>query len=449
MEALIEKKKDNIVSDCVAYNAYPWVKQEGLNPLEVTKAKGSYFWDKAGNKWLDFSSQLVNMNLGHGHPMIKDAMKDQIDQFSYIFPASAHETKAKASKALIAIAPKNMQKLFFTLSGAEANENAIKIARLCTGKHKILTHQRSYHGATYGALSASGDPRNHPINNALMPGVVHFENPYFYRCPWGTTSEDACAEMALSNLERTILKEGPQNIAAILIEGESGTSGCIKYPKNYWKGIIHIAKKYNILTISDEVISGFGRTGEWFGVQYHEVEPDMITCAKGITGGYFPLGAVYLSKEISSFFEKNPLPIGLTNNAHPIGLAAALANIKAFEKEDILNQVKGKSAYISERLKGLKEKYVSFGDFRITGMLCCLELVKDKKTKTPFAPYNANATEMEGMNQVHQAIKDQHVFTLIRWNWIFICPPLNASLNEIDQGIEAIEKALQKADELI
>lgn len=441
--------KPNTVADCKTYNAYPWSVQSTVQPLEITHAKGSFFYDASGKKWLDFSSQLVNMNMGHGHAQILQAMKDQMDQFAFIFPGSASDVKAKLSKKLIEIAPDNMRKVFYTLSGAEANENALKIARMVTGKHKILTHKKSYHGATYGALSCSGDPRNHPITGAKMPGVVHFDNPYFYRCPWDTQTPEQCGEKALENLENTILAEGPTQIAAILIEGESGTSGCLKYPSNYWKGVIALAKKYDILTIADEVISGFGRTGEWFGVQYHQVEPDMITCAKGITAGYFPLGAVIMSEKVATYFDHKPFPFGLTNNAQPIGLAAALATINAMENEGILEQSKGKGQYLKARLESLKEVHPSIGDVRTTGMLCCLELVKDQKTKTPMAPFNATADQMEVMNQVHQELKNQGIFTLVRWNWIFICPPLNMSVEELDQGLEAIDHALNIADQAI
>jgi taurine--2-oxoglutarate transaminase len=432
---------------CLDHTLFPWSKQQDLNPMEVVSANGNYFTDIEGKTFLDFSSQLVNMNFGHNHPKMKDAVVNQMNNFSFIFPGAATKTKAELGEHLSRIAPKNLNKVFYTLSGAEANENAIKIARIYSGKSKIITLYQSYHGATYGAISAGGDPRRHPIENSSMPNIVRVENPYSYRCPWGTSSENECCDKALEHLERVIQYEGPENIAAMLLEGESGTSGCIKYPKNYWKGVIALSKKYKFLTISDEVMSGFGRTGEWFAVQYHGVNPDMITMAKGLTGGYLPLGGILVDDAIASHFQTNNLPLGLTNAAHPLCLAAAKQALEIYEEENLLNRAKQAGNYLHEKLLILQSRHKCLGDIRLTGLLGCLELVKNKITKKPMAPFNATADEMAEMNMVKNILLENGIFTLVRWNFIFVAPPLTITEEEIDIATEAISKSLTLADD--
>ncbi len=442
----LTQNTSTVVQDCLDHTLFPWAKQAGFKPLEIDYAQGVHFYTTDGKKYLDFSSQLINMNIGHGNAEILKAVTEQMQRFSFVTPASAYELKAELGKKLAAIAPGNLNKVFYTVGGAEANENAIKIARLVTGRHKIITLYQSYHGATYGAIALSGDPRKFPVDKSLMPHVVHIENPHFYRCPWGTTNEETCKEKALEQLERVIKYEGEENIAAILLEGESGTSGCLKYPKGYWKGVSAIAKKYGILTISDEVMSGFGRTGKWFGVENHGACPDIMTMAKGITGGYLPLGAVMVNDEIAAFFNHHVLPLGLTNAAHPVCLAAALAAIKVYETGGLLENATKMGDYIEQHLFEIQKHHPSVGDVRITGLLGCLELVKNKNTREPMAPFNAKAGEMEAMNKLSARLNESGLFTILRWNYLFVAPPLIINREAADHGLTIIDEALELTD---
>ena len=440
------KTREMIVEENKDYTLFSWAAQEGLNPIAVEKVDGIYVYDKDGTKYIDFSSQLMNVNIGHNHPKIKEAIKAQLDDVSYVFPGMATEARGALGKKLAEISPGKLTKSFFTTGGADAIENAIKIARLFTGKQKIITRYRSYHGSTYGAISAGGDPRKHPVSKDSMPGIVHVEDPYCYRCPWGE-EKNTCKKLCLDHVERVIQFEGPDNIAAILMEGESGSSGCIKYPAGYWKGIKALADKYGLLTISDEVMSGFGRCGDWFAIQNHGVTPDIIVSAKGLSSGYIPLGAVTVSEEISNFFNKRPLPIGLTYSAHALACAAGLACISVYEDENLLEKTKENSQFLEKELELLKKKHLSIGDIRLTGLLGCLELVKNRETKEPMAPWNAKADEMAIMNKVAGKIKSLGMHTFVRWNYIFIAPPLTITKEELTEGLAIISQALEVSDQ--
>ena len=441
-----KEEAEIILQNNLDHTFFSWSKQGGLNPINVQRAEGVYLYDRSGKRYLDFSSQLMNVNIGHGNPAVAAAVQTQMKQLSYCAPSMATEPRGKLGAKLAEITPGNLTKTFFTLGGAEAIENAIKIARVYTGKHKIITQYRSYHGGTYGAMSASGDPRRLPIDSQQVPNIVHVENPYFYRCPWFSESMEECGERAIRNLEQVILYENPANIAAILMEGESGTSGCIKYPPYYWKKVKALADKYGILTISDEVMSGFGRTGKWFGIDHHEVVPDIMVMAKGLTAGYLPLGAMTVSDTIAQAFEDRVLPLGLTYSAHPVACAAALTVIDVYEQEDLINRAAKTGKYINQQVANLKEKHPSIGDFRNTGMLGCIELVKNRETKEPMAPWNAKPHEMGKMKEVAAKIRELGMFTFVKWNFIFIAPPLTSTESEIDEGIEILSKAIAIAD---
>ncbi len=445
----LTNKNQTIVKDCLDYTLFSWSAQGNLNPINVAKGKGVYLWDRDDKRYLDFSSQLMNVNIGHGHPKVAEAVAQQMAEVSYVAPSMATQVRGELGKKLAEITPGNLTKTFFTLGGAEAIENAIKMARLYTGRHKIITQYRSYHGATYGAISAGGDPRRHAVDSQQMPNVVHVENPYFYRCPWGTTSPEACAEMAARNLEQIIKYEKPENIAAILMEGESGTSGCIKYPPNYWKLVKEIADKYGILTIADEVMSGFGRTGNWFGVTTHGVEPDMICMAKGLTAGYIPMGGVIVQDKIAKHFDNNYMPLGLTYSAHPISCAAALAVLNVYEEEDLINNCRTLEPYMNQQVMKLADKHPSFGDWRNTGLLGCIEVVKNRTTKEPVTPWNAKAPQMEATKRMAAKIRELGMFTFVKWNFIFIAPPLCITKAQIDEGLAIVSEALAIADEYV
>ncbi len=444
MEAVIDKQQ--IVDNCKDYTLFSWAKQGGLHPVNIDTAEGCYLYDRDGKKYLDFTSQLMNVNIGHGNQRITEAVAKQMREVSYVYPGMATQVRGELGKKLAEITPGNLSKTFFTLGGSEAIENGIKIARMYTGRHKIIAQYRSYHGATYGSMSAGGDPRKHAVDAQAAPNYVQVENPYFYRCPWGTSSLEECGEMALRNLEQVILYQNPESVAAILMEGESGSSGCIKYPPMYLKRVKEMAEKYGILLICDEVMSGFGRTGKMFAIEHHDVTPDILCMAKGLTSGYLPLGGTIVTDTIAAYFDEHPLVIGLTYSAHPTCCAAALENLKIIEEEAMVDNAAVMGKYIEMKLAELAERHPSIGDFRNTGLLGCIELVKNRETKEPFAPWNAKGEAAKPTMELAGRIRELGMFTFVKWNFIFIAPPLNITKDQIDEGLGIISEALEIAD---
>ena len=442
-----ETQTIHAAKDSKDFTLFSWSKQAGLDPIHINTAKGVYLYDEKGKRYIDFSSQLMNVNIGHGNPRIAEAVAKQMKAVSYVYPGMTTDVRGALGRKIAHITPGNLTKTFFTLGGAEAVENAIKIARMYTGRSKIIAQYRSYHGATYGAISAGGDPRRHAVDSQASPNFVHVENPYAYRCPWNTNSPEACGEMALAQLERVILFENPGSVAALLYEGESGSSGCIKYPPFYWRGLREIADKYGILLIDDEVMSGFGRTGKWFGIDHHEVTPDIMCIAKGLTSGYLPLGGTVVTDTIAHHFDEHPLVVGLTYSAHPTSCAASLENLKVMEEDGLIDNAVQQGEYIEGKVAELKEKHPSIGDFRNTGLLGCIELVKNRKTKEPLTPWNARPAEMEATNRIARKIRELGMFTFVRWSFVFIVPPLCITREEIDEGLGIISSALEIADE--
>jgi taurine--2-oxoglutarate transaminase len=436
-----------IIDNNLNYTLTSWTKQKGAKPTVINRAEGVYFWNKEGKKYLDFSSQLVSVNIGHGHPKVLEAVMEQMKEVSYVYPGIVTKARGDLGKKLAELAPGDLNRTFFTLGGAEAIENAIKLARYITGRHKIVTLYQSYHGATYGAFSAGGDPRKLAVDSQQMPNVFHAENPYFYRCPWNSKTPEECAHNAAAHLERVIQYEGPQNVAAIILEGESGSSGCIKYPAGYWKLVKKIAEKYGILTIDDEVMSGFGRTGKMFAIEHHGVEPDIMCMAKGLTSSYLPLGGMMVTEKIAKQFDDKPLPLGLTYSAHPVSCAAANAVLDIYEEENLVENAANMGKYLESLIEDLKTKHPSIGDFRNTGLLGAIELVKNRETKEPMAKWNDSGNEMDIMNKVQAKISELGMYTMIRWNMIFTAPPLCVTEEQIDEGIEILDKALSIADE--
>ncbi len=426
---------------------FAWSNQKGLDPIHIKKAKGVHLYDENDKRYIDFSSQLMNVNIGHGRQEVTEAVTRQMEKLSYVCPPFTTDSRGILGKKLADITPNNINKTFFTLGGAESNENAIILARLYTQKHKIITHYRSYHGATIGSVSAGGDPRKNEIDSQQVPNFIHVENPYYYRCPWYSSSFEECGERSIKNLEKTINYEGANNIAAIMMEGESGTSGCIKYPPFYLKKVEKLCKKYDLLLIIDEVMSGFCRTGEWFGFDNHSIKPDIISIAKGVTSGYIPLGGIMVSDNIINSFDNKVLPLGLTYSAHSVACAAAVAVLEIYENENVIENVKKIGNYTDKKIEKLMENHPSFGDWRNTGMLGCIELVKNKKSKDPLAPFNATPNQMKNMNKVIKVLREEGMFTYTKWNYIFIAPPLTSTKDDIDEGIEIISKALKVADE--
>lgn len=441
-----------LTEDFVQWNLdhtlFSWSKQKGLNPIAVKSGQGVYLYDYDGRRYIDFSSGLMNVNIGHGNQRVTRAVAEQMQQVSYVTPSCVTKVRGELGKKLSEITPPGLSKALFTVGGAEAMENAIKMARLVTGRHKIIARYRAYHGASYGAMSAGGDPRKLQHDSQQVTGMIHVEDPYCYRCPWGK-EEKSCARECASHVERVVEFEGPESIAGIIMEGESGSSGCIKYPKGYLARIRALCDKHGILLIMDEVMSGFGRTGTWFGCEQHGVIPDMMCTAKGITSGYIPFGALIVNERVASYFDDHLLPQGLTYSAHPVGCAAALEVLKIYEDEGMLENTREMGAYVNEQVKELMKKHPSIGDFRNTGLLGCLELVKNRTTKEPMAPFNAKPEEMAVMNKVAAKLRELGMYTFVRWNFVFIAPPLCISRDEIDEGLGIISQALEIADAFV
>ncbi len=433
-----------IVQDNLDYTLFSWSKQKGIAPIAVKYAKGVYLYDYDDNRIIDFSSGLMNVNIGHGDQRITEAVVKQMQEVSYVTPSCVTKVRGELGKKLAEICPGDLNKAFFTLCGATSIENAIKLARAYTGRHKILSRYQSYHGASIGAISASGDPRRIAVDAQQAPNFMHFDLPYLYRWEYG---EENLLKESIAQLERMIAYEAPGNIAAILLEGESGSSGCLQYPTGYLKAVREICDKHGILLIMDEVMSGFGRTGKWFGFQNHDIVPDMICMAKGLTCGYLPFGCLMVSDKIASKYDDNVMALGLTYSAHPVSCAAALATLKIYEDDGLIENAVVMGKYVNAQVELLKQKHQSIGDFRNTGLLGCIELVKNRTTKEPMAPFNAKPDEMAVMNKVAAKLKELGLYTFVRWSYIFIAPPLCVTREQIDEGLAIISEALKIADE--
>jgi taurine---2-oxoglutarate transaminase len=435
-----------IIKNNLDYTLFSWSKQKGISPIAVKYGKGVYLYDYHGKRYIDFSSGLMNVNIGHGNQRVTHAVMKQMQEVSYVTPSCVTKVRGELGKKLATICPGDLNRAFFTLCGATSIENAIKLARMYTGRHKVLARYQSYHGSTYGVMSAGGDPRKLPADAQQAPNFVHFDIPYAYRWPYG---EETLLDDAVMQLERIIAFEAPGNIAAILLEGESGSSGCLKYPQGYLKKVREICDKHGILLIMDEVMSGFGRTGKWFGFENHGIVPDMIAMAKGLTSGYLPFGCLMVSDKIASKYDDTPLALGLTYSAHPVSCAAALEMLSIYEDEKLIENAFAMGQYMNQQLEKLKLKHISVGDWRNTGLLGCIELVKNRKTKEPMAPFNAGPDEMIVMNKVAAKIRDMGMYTFVRWNYIFVAPPLCVTKAEIDEGLAIISAAISLADEAV
>jgi taurine--2-oxoglutarate transaminase len=437
-----ERTSKDIVRDNREYTLFSWSVQGALDPMHMTGGKGSWFTDGEGKRWLDFSAQLINLNVGHQHPKMLEAIKKQVDTLCFAGPSFATEPRALLGKKLAEVT--GLKKSFFTLGGAEANENAMKIARLVTGRDKIITRYRSYHGATMGAMTASGDPRRLPVEPGL-PNIVRVFDPYCYRCPFGQKVE-SCHRECVSHIEEIIQFEGPNNIAAIMVEGITGSNGLLIPPDDYYPKLRALCDKYGILLIDDEVMAGFGRTGTWLATQHYGIKPDIVTCAKGLTSGYMPLGAVVLSEKIAEYFEKNMLWGGLTYSGHPVCVAAAVANLDLYEEEHIFENVVAQGRHLTERLQAMKAAHPCVGDVRSIGLFSVIELVRDKATKEPLAPFNGTSPEM---TKLAAHLKSKQLYAFSRFNMLWVCPPLIITTEELDHGLGIIDEGLSLVDGLI
>src|ERR1044072_2343250 len=435
-----------VIQDNLDHTLFSWSRQKGIAPIAVKHAEGVYLYDYEDKRYLDFSSGLINVNIGHGNQRVTNAVMKQMQEGSYVTPGCVTRARGELGKKLSDITAGRLPKTLFTTGGAEAIENAIKLARLYTGRHKIIARYRAFHGASYGSMTAGGDPRKLPHDAQQIPNIVHVEDPYCYRCPWGKEIS-SCSRECVSHIERVIEFEGPENVAAILMEGESGSSGCIKYPPDYLQKVRALCDKYKILLIADEVMSGFGRTGKWFACDLHGVVPDMIATAKGITAGYLPLGALMVSDQIAHYFDDKILWLGLTYSAHPVCCAAGVEVLQIYEDEHLIENAAAMGAYIEHQVALMQQQHPSIGDFRNTGLLGCIELVKNRATKEPMARFNASAEEMAVMNKVAARLKQLGMYAFVRWNYVLIAPPLCITKEQVDEGLAMISEAISIADE--
>lgn len=411
---------------------FSWSVQNAVDPIPVVGGEGIWYWDANGRRYMDFSSQLMNLNLGYQHPKVVAAIQEQAARLCAAHPGAATEPKGVLAQKIAEVTPGDLNKVFFTLGGAEANENAIKFARLYTGRHKILARYVSYHGATYGAITLSGDYRRPPVEPGI-PGVVHCFDPYCYRCVFGYTP-DVCHRECISHIERMIQYEGPDTIAALIMEGVTGSNGILVPPDDYWPRLREITRKYGILLISDEVMSGFGRTGEWFAVDHWAVVPDIMTIAKGLTSGYLPLGGVVVSDAIADHFADKMLYMGLTYYGHPMSCAAGIAALQAYREENLIDNCKAMGKILAAELARMKAAYALIGDVRSIGLFSVIELAKDRGSREPADP--------AVMNAIKGRLLADGLTTFVSKSMIFVCPPLVITRDELLTGLGIIERAI-------
>jgi taurine---2-oxoglutarate transaminase len=433
-----------------AHVFHSWSAQAALKPLVVTGGEGAWFFDETGKKYLDFSSQLINLNLGHQHPKMIAAIQEQAAKLATIAPGMANDARSTAARMIAERTPGDLNKIFFTNGGAEATENAMRMARLHTGRHKVLSMYRSYHGATGGSIALTGDPRRWPSEPNVPPGIIKFFGPYPYRSSFWSDSVEQESERALEHLREVIMFEGPNTIAAIVLEPVVGTNGILVPPPGYLAGVRELCDANGIVMVCDEVMSGFGRCGEWFAVDAWEVTPDLITFAKGVNSGYVPLGGVAISNEIAATFDTRVYPGGLTYSGHVLACATAVASMNIFEEENILERSRhlGKEVF-GPGLEELKAKHPSVGDVRGLGCFWAIELVKNRETKEMFVPFNASGADAAPMVEVVTACKAAGLSPFAHFNRLHVTPPLVISDEDARLGLEIIDQALLLADRYV
>ncbi|MEM6564659.1 MAG: aminotransferase class III-fold pyridoxal phosphate-dependent enzyme [Pseudomonadota bacterium] len=422
-----------------------WSKQ-GSKPRVITGAEGSWFWDSDGKRYLDFQSQLVNANLGHQHPKIVQAIKDQADRLCYIGPAMGSDVRSELAALMTDVTPANITSTFFTTGGAAANELAIRLARHYTGRSKVVARYRSYHGATGGTLSLTGDPRHH-LTRADMPGVVRMFDPYTYRLSSGHKDPADCPIcQGGPHLEEILMYEDPNSVAAVILETIVGTNGIIVPPDGYLQSIRETCDKYGILLICDEVMAGFGRTGKWFAVDHWDVQPDIITAAKGINSGYVPLGTMSVSETLHDWLRDRPLPGGLTYAGHPLACASGIAAIRAMQEEDTLSHATAMGAAMRAKLVEMAERHPSIGEVRGKGMFNGIELVKNRETREPLVPFAAKGDAAKPMSEMMSFAMNEGLYLSFFSNVIRLTPPLNINADDMDHGLQILDRTLDIAD---
>ena len=436
---------ERISSDAKRYVLHSWSVQNALDPIPVAGAEGRYFWDYDGNRYLDFASQLVNVSIGHQHPRLVAAIKEQAERLCTIGPPMATEPRSTLARLLAEVTPGDISMSFFTNGGAEANENAIKLARWYTGRPKIIARYRSYHGATAGAITLTGDPRRWPAEPGL-PGVVRLLDPYTYRCPAG--HPDPCPVCTgAPHLEEILQYEGPHTVAAVILEPVVGTNGIIVPPDGYLQSIREVCDHYGILLIADEVMAGFGRTGKWFAVDHWDVVPDILTMAKGINSGYVPLGAMAIREPIAQWARDKYFAGGLTYSGHPLACAVGAASIEAFREEGIVEHAAAMGPAFGDALHGLAERHRSIGEVRGLGCFWGLELVRNRETREPLVPFNATGEAAAPVGRLAKAALERGLYLMVHWNVVMVCPPLTITPEELAEGIAILDDCLAIADE--
>ena len=424
---------------------HSWSAQGALNPMVITRAEGSHIWDGEGNRLLDFSSQLVFTNLGHQHPRVVAAIQQQAAELCTVAPQHANAARSEAARLITSHTPGDLDKVFFTNGGADANEHAIRMARLHTGRPKVLSTYRSYHGGTQLAMNVTGDPRRWQ-NDTGSAGTVHFFGPFLYRSQFhASTTEEEC-ERALAHLADVIAFEGPQTIAAIILESIPGTAGIMVPPPGYLAGVRALCDQHGIVLIADEVMSGFGRAGRWFAIDRDEVVPDLLTFAKGVNSGYVPLGGVAIRPEIAATFDERVYPGGLTYSGHPLACAAVIATIRAMEDERVVEhaQALGREVF-APGLEALRDRHAWVGEVRGVGAFWAVELVSDQESRAPLAPYGGTS---QAVNDVVAACKRRGLLPMVNFNRVHLVPPLNTAAAEVKEAIGILDEALEEAASL-
>ena len=429
---IVELSKKHTISE--------WAVQGAVDPLPIERAEGIYLYTSDGKRYIDFNSQLMSVNIGHSDKRVIRAMQEQAEKLCYVMPGGmTTEPRAKLGAKLAELCPGDIDVFFFTNGGAEAVENAFKIARAYTGRYKIMSRYRSYHGATAAAMAATGEPRS--WGQAPLPGMVHFTDWYH-----GVDREQDSADVALRTLEEQIVLEGPQTIAAIIVESVTGTNGILIPPDGYMQGIRALCSKYGIVMIVDEVMAGFGRTGEWFAIDHWKVVPDLMTMAKGITSSYVPLGAVGMRRKIADHFKDKMFPGGLTYSSHALACATALATIAVYEEDGLIERTKRMGKMMGELMADMAKRHPSIGAVRNIGLFGVIELIRDRKTKQPMAPFNAAAPEMAALGKF---FREQGLFTIVRWNYFFTNPPLIITEEQLRDAFKIIDRGLEITDKAV
>jgi taurine--2-oxoglutarate transaminase len=432
-----------MIEDCLRHTLYSWSARGKVSPMPIARAEGIYLYGPEGQRWIDFNSQLMSVNIGHSHPKVVQAMKDAADGLIYAFPGSATEPRARLSKKLAGMLPDPINTVFFTLGGAEANENAIKLARLATGRFKILSRYRSYHGATNATMQLTGDPRRW-ASEPGAPGFVKVMDPWPYDYSFGG-SDAEIVRNNLTYLEEVIQYEGPDQIAAMFIETVTGTNGVLPPPDGYLQGLRALLDKYGILLVCDEVMAGFGRTGKMFAFEHGGIVPDIVCLAKGLTSSYVPLGAVAMKDEIAQHFDDHVFWGGLTYNAHPFACNVALACLDVLVEEGMVDNAAKMGAVMRRHMQALKDKHPSVKAFRQIGLFGMVDLQKDA-AGTPMAPYNGGHP---AMNELGAFLKDNGLFTFMRWGSFMCNPPLCITEAQLAESFEIIDRGLEITDRVV